>query len=95
MGLIGGSLGSIAGAGLGQAIGQKYGGSLGGQVGRDLGRVGGGALGAMLPFAKGGRVKKTGPALLHKGEIVVPAKYAKDVSKSLKDKIKKNGGRNM
>lgn len=95
MGLIGGSLGSIAGAGLGQAIGQKYGGSLGGQVGRDLGRVAGGAAGALLPFKNGGRVKKTGPAMLHKGEIVVPAKYAKDVSKSLKEKIKKNGGRNM
>jgi hypothetical protein len=95
MGLIGGSLGSIAGAGLGQAIGQKYGGNLGGQVGRDLGRVGGGALGALLPFKNGGRVTRTTKALLHKGEIVVPAKYAKDVSKSLKAKIKANGGRNM
>jgi hypothetical protein len=95
MGLIGGTLGSIAGGGLGQAVGQKYGGKLGGEVGRDLGKVGGGFLGAMLPFKNGGKVKKTGPAMLHKGEIVVPAKYAKDVSKSLKDKIKKNGGRNM
>lgn len=96
MGLIGSSLGSIAGAGLGQAVGQKYGGSLGSQVGRDLGRVGGGALGALLPFKQGGRVvKKTQKALLHKGEIVVPAKYAKDVSKSLKAKIKANGGHNM
>lgn len=92
MGVIGGQLGSIAGAGLGEAIGKKYGGSLGEKVGRDLGRVGGGALGALLPFKRGGRVKKTGPALLHKGEIVVPAKYAKEVSKSLKYKIKKNGG---
>ena len=95
MGLIGAKLGSVAGGGLGQAIGQKYGGSLGGKVGGELGNIAGGALGAMLPFEKGGRVKKTGPALLHKGEIVVPAKYAKDVSKTLKDKIKKNGGRNM
>ena len=87
MGLIGGTLGSIAGGGLGQAVGQKYGGKLGGEVGRDLGKVGGGFLGAMLPFKNGGKVKKTGPAMLHKGEIVVPAKYAKDVSKSLKDKI--------
>lgn len=93
MGLIGAKLGSIAGGGLGQAIGQKYGGSLGGKVGAELGSVAGGALGALAPFEKGGRVKKTGPALLHKGEIVVPAKYAKDVSKTLKDKIKKNGGK--
>jgi hypothetical protein len=27
----------------------------------------------MLPFKKGGRVKKTGPALVHKGEFVLPA----------------------
>lgn len=88
MGLIGGQLGSI----LGGAVGQKYGGNTGQQVGKLLG----GAAGAFLPFKKGGKVtKKTQKALLHKGEIVVPAKYAKDVSKSLKEKIKKNGGHNM
>ena len=38
---------------------------------------------------------KTTPALLHKGEIVVPAKYAKHVGKDLKQKIKQNGGHNM
>lgn len=95
MGLIGSKLGSIAGSGLGEAIGGKYGGSLGAKVGREFGSVAGGALGALAPFEKGGKVTKTGPALLHKGEIVVPAKYAKDVSKTLRDKIKKNGGRNM
>jgi len=95
MGLIGGTLGSIALGGLGQAVGQKYGGKLGGEVGRDLGKVGGGFLGTMLPFKNGGRVTRTTKALLHKGEIVIPAKYAKDVSKSLKAKIKANGGRNM
>jgi hypothetical protein len=95
MGLIGGTLGSIAGGGVGQAVGQKYGGKLGGEVGRDLGKVGGGFLGSFLPFKNGGRVTRTTKALLHKGEIVVPAKYAKDVSKSLKAKIKANGGRNM
>ena len=93
MGLIGSQLGSIAGGGIGQALGKKYGGSIGEKVGKEFGTVAGGALGALAPFKKGGKVKKTGPALLHKGEIVVPAKYAKDVSKTLKDKIKKNGGK--
>jgi hypothetical protein len=96
MGLIGGSLGKIGGGALGGAIGKKYGGSTGQKIGSELGSVAGGALGAMLPFKNGGKVKRAvQPALLHKGEIVVPAKYAKHVSKSLKDKIKKNGGHNM
>jgi uncharacterized protein YcfJ len=96
MGLIGGSLGKIGGGALGGAIGKKYGGSTGQRIGNELGSVAGGALGALLPFKQGGRVtKKTQKALLHKGEIVVPAKYAKHVSKSLKDKIKKNGGHGM
>lgn len=96
MGLIGGSLGKIGGGAIGGALGQKYGGKVGGRIGNELGSVAGGALGALLPFQKGGKVvKKTQKALLHKGEIVVPAKYAKHVSKSLKEKIKKNGGHNM
>jgi len=95
MGVIGTAIGTYGGAGLGEFIGKKYGGSIGQEAGKNIGRVAGGALGSLLPFRAGGKVKKTGPALLHKGEIVVPAKYAKDVSKSLKNKIKKNGGRNM
>jgi hypothetical protein len=95
MGLIGSQIGGYAGSGLGEFLGKKYGGSIGQEAGKNIGRVAGTAAGALLPFQKGGKVKKTGPALLHKGEIVVPAKYAKDVSKSLKDKIKKNGGHNM
>lgn len=96
MGLIGGSLGKIGGGALGGAIGKKYGGATGQKIGNELGSVAGGALGALLPFKQGGKVvKKTQKALLHKGEIVVPAKYAKHVSKSLKEKIRKNGGHNM
>ena len=95
MGVIGTAIGTYGGAGLGEFIGKKYGGSIGQEAGKNIGRVAGGALGSLLPFRAGGKVKKTGPALLHKGEIVVTAKYAKDVSKSLKNKIKKNGGRNM
>ena len=100
MGLIGGALGGVAGGALGSAIGQKiggkkYGSSLG-KVGGDLGKIGGAGLGALLPFAKGGRVtKKLQPALLHAGEIVVPAKLARQVPADLKRAIKKNGGRGM
>ena len=40
------------------------------------------ALTAMIPsFKKGGRVKKTGLALLHRGEYVVPAGRTKKVSR--------------
>ena len=95
MGLLGASIGSYAGSGLGQYVGKKYGGSIGEEAGKNIGRIGGGALGALLPFRDGGKVMKTGPALLHKGELIIPAKYSKEVSKSLKSKIKKNGGRNM
>ena len=93
--LIGGTIGGLVGGGIGESVGQTYFGDIGGRVGKDVGAVAGGALGAMLPFKKGGKVARTGYAKLHKGEIVVPAKYAKDVSKSLKHKIKANGGRNM
>jgi hypothetical protein len=43
-------------------------------------------------YQKGGTVKKTGMAKVHKGELVVPKNLVKYVSKTLKDKIKKGGG---
>lgn len=46
-------------------------------------------------FEKGGKVKKTGLAKLHKGEMVIPKNLVKHVSKVLVTKIKKNGGLNM
>jgi outer membrane lipoprotein SlyB len=96
MGLLGSQLGSLAGGGIGGAIGQKYGGSTGQKAGQEIGSVLGKVGGAFLPFKKGGKVvKSTQKALLHKGEIVVPAKLTKHLSKSLKDKIKANGGYNM
>lgn len=33
--------------------------------------------GGMPSYKKGGKVKKTGVAKLHKGELVIPAKHAK------------------
>ena len=100
MGLVGGALGGVAGGALGSAVGKKiggkkYGGTLG-KVGGDLGKIAGSAAGALLPFAKGGRVKAAvQPALLHRGEIVVPASLANQVPMNLKKMIKANGGRNM
>ena len=46
-------------------------------------------------FAKGGIVAKTGPAMLHKDEMVVPKHLVKKVPKSVKDAMKKGGARNM
>lgn len=92
MGLLGSGVLGIAGGAAGQRLGQKYG---LGTEGKAIGSLLGAAAGNLLPFRSGGKVKKTGPALLHKGELVIPKKYVKDVSKSLKTKIKKNGGRNM
>jgi hypothetical protein len=43
-------------------------------------------------YRKGGRVKKTGPAKLHRGEVVVPKKKAREAKKLLK---KRKSGREM
>lgn len=85
MGLIGKQIGKIAGGFLGKIAGNK-------KLGRKLGSMAGEEL---IPYKKGGMVKpkgkaKTQKALLHKGELVVPAHLVKDVSKTLKKKIKDN-----
>jgi hypothetical protein len=77
MGWIGGLLGNTAGQ-----LGGQY---FGGERGRDVGGTVGSALGSLLPFKKGGRVKRTGPALVHKGEYVLP-KGVKP-TKAQKDKV--------
>jgi len=41
---------------------------------------------ALDSFKNGGRVKKTGPYLLHKNEVVVPAKHASTMKKILSGK---------
>jgi hypothetical protein len=65
MGLLGSQLGSA----LGGAIGNRYGGKTGQEIGSTLGKIGG----AAIPwFKKGGAVKKTGKAIVHKGEYVLP-----------------------
>lgn len=64
---IGKEIGGLAGKGLGKftGIGEKGGREIGGDIA-------GGILGSLIPFKKGGRVKKTGAILAHKGEFVLP-----------------------
>ncbi len=96
MGLLGSGLGKVIGGGLGEIAGGMIGGKHGAKIGGGLGSVLGGAGGALLPFKKGGKVtKKTQPALLHQGEIVVPKALAHKVPASLKKEMKKKGARNM
>lgn len=75
MGVIGRKLGTALGRALGGFAGQKLGrftgiGQEGGQkIGEDIG----GDAGDLLPFKKGGRVKKNGKIYAHKGEFVLPS----------------------
>lgn len=64
---LGRSIGNFAGQNLGKftGIGEKEGSQIGGDIGGDI-------LDKLIPFKKGGRVKKTGPILAHKGEFVLP-----------------------
>jgi hypothetical protein len=76
MGFFGQKLGSFLGSKLGSLAGGAFGGFTG--TGADEGEriggtIGGNLLGKLIPFKKGGRVKKTGPILAHKGEFVLPA----------------------
>lgn len=87
MGLIGGLLGQAAGS----VAGNYLGGAKGGQAGQQIG----GILGNFLPFKNGGMVKHTGPALIHKGEMVVPKHLVKKVPKSVKTAMRRGGARNM
>lgn len=84
--LIGGAVGSAGGAALGRRLGGKTGAKIGGQIGK----IGGTIAGGLVPFKKGGMVKKTGPIYAHKGELVVPANMVKDVSATVKRKIRYN-----
>jgi hypothetical protein len=93
MGVIGQQLGEVLGRALGGAGGTllgKYtgmGANEGSMIGSDLSAK----IGKLLPFKKGGRVKKTGKIMAHKGEFVLP-KGVKPTKKQLKA-VKKRGGR--
>jgi len=74
MGVIGKFLGGHAGKAIGHFAGKKVGHitGVGAKRGSKIGRTIGQGVGSLLPFKKGGRVRKTGPALVHKGEFVLP-----------------------
>ena len=72
-GAIGGEVGGLAGEKLGGLIGGKRGASAAGNIGRVAGRLAGGAF---PMFKKGGKVGKTGLAVVHRGEYVLPAGVA-------------------
>jgi len=84
---LGRSFGNFAGQGLGKftGIGAKEGGEIGQDIGGDI-------LEKLIPFKKGGRVKKTGPILAHKGEFVLPAGVA-PTKAQLKKVMKKRRSR--
>jgi hypothetical protein len=73
-----GVIGKFLGDGVGKLIGKVAGDKLGkytnihGAEGSSIGGRIGGALGNLLPFKKGGPIKKNGPIYGHKGEFVLP-----------------------
>lgn len=87
---IGRKLGGFAGHHAGLRL-KKYTG-VDEKKGRGLGESVGGILGgALLPFKKGGRVKKNGAIMAHKGEFILP-KGVSPTKVQIK-KVKKRGGR--
>lgn len=84
---IAGMAGSYVGAKIGGAVGRVASGKKGARYGKIAGKLIGGYAASegakMIPiigsFKKGGRVKRTGAYLLHKGEHVVPARKKKRI----------------
>lgn len=68
--IFGRGAGKVLGSGLGKLIGGKAGKKLGSALGAEAGTLAGATL---TPYKLGGKVPKTGPALLHKNEFVLPA----------------------
>lgn len=93
MGKYGGSLGECLGGLAGEFAGEKLGRftGLGAPEGKTIGTKIGGFLGNLIPFKKGGRVRKNTRALLHKGEYVLPA-GVKPTKAQIKA-VKKRGGK--
>ena len=78
-----GAFGNIIGQGLGRAFGSKFGKA-------NEGQHIGGMIGSALPgYKKGGKVNKTGLALVHKGEYVLPAGVAPTKAQKVKVAKKK------
>lgn len=93
MGIFGKILGGTAGKLIGGTAGRLLGGKAGAQIGSQLGGQLGSTAGAVLtPYKKGGKVPKTGPALLHKGEFVLPS-HVKPTKAQVKAVARGKGGR--
>ena len=96
MGVLGQRLGRLAGKFLGGQAGKFFDFDKQGQkaidTGADIGQKLGHRLGGLLPFKKGGRVKKTGPALVHKGEFILPKGVPPTKSQIIKVRGKKGLG---
>jgi len=75
MGAIGRQIGNKLGRFIGSFAGKHLGGvtGTGEKEGGDIGEsLAGNFLEKLIPFKKGGRIRKTGPAYLHKGEFILP-----------------------
>jgi len=94
MGLIGEQALELGGDWLGKQAAKKFGlnEGLASQLGRTAGKIAGG----FVPFRRGGLVKKkTQKALLHKGEMVIPASLVSKIPQSIKKEMKKKGALNL
>lgn len=94
MGKLGRKLGAAAGKAIGGWAGKELGQhtGMGQKEGQRVGEdIGGDILDFLIPFKKGGKVKKKMPALLHKGEFVLPARV-KPTKAQIKA-VKKLGGK--
>ena len=94
MGKLGRKLGAAAGKAIGGWAGKELGQhtGMGQKEGQKVGEdIGGDILDFLIPFKKGGKVKKKMPALLHKGEFVLPARV-KPTKAQIKA-VKKLGGK--
>lgn len=88
----GGVAGGFIGSKLGRLIGGKRGRDIGEGIGSTFGAITGGLVGSAAPtFKKGGRIKRTGKAILHKGEFILPKGV--HPTKSQIKKVRKRGGR--
>lgn len=95
IGILGAAAGSHAGSFIGRRLGRLIDGNRGESIGNDLGStlgtVTGGVIGSAAPtFKKGGRIKRTGKAVLHKGEFILPKGVPP--TKSQIKKVRKRGG---
>lgn len=80
-GLAGGAAGAAAGGALGRKIYGKKGQEVGRKFGKAMGKSAGSAIAKSIPiigsFKKGGKVRRTGAYILHKGEHVIPVRKRK------------------